>query len=422
MKVLVVGSGGREHALVWKLAQSPSVTGLFAAPGNPGTRDLAQTLEIGVTDRDGLRKAIAEHGIELVVVGPEAPLAKGLADVLREDGVLVFGPGQAGAELESSKAYSKELMNKNGIPTAGFRIVTSAEAAREYLDGAVNWPVVLKASGLAAGKGVLIVKDREEAEDAIKKLMVDRSFGQSGDTVVIEDFLSGFEVSVHAITDGDAFFTLPTSQDHKRAFDGDEGPNTGGMGAYSPARGLEPKAEGRIESEVLAATLHALKRAERPYRGALYAGLMMTRSGARVLEYNVRFGDPETQVLLPRLRCDLALVLAACARGELADLADDAFGVDERVAVGVVAASGGYPGAFPKDVPIEGLEEAAALPDVEIFHAGTRELNGQLVTAGGRVLTVVGLGKDHEEARQKAYAALEKIRFEGMFYRKDIGA
>lgn len=421
MKVLVVGSGGREHAIAWKLASSPSVTKVIASPGNPGTAACAENRSVAADNVGGLVALAKAEGIDLVVVGPEAPLVKGLADALAKEGIPTFGPEKAGAELEGSKAFSKALMARHGIPTAGFKTFTEVTAARRYLEGNAQWPVVLKASGLAAGKGVLICQDKEEALAGLDQIMVDRSFGASGETVVIEEFLSGEEVSVHCLTDGRTILTLPTSQDHKRARDGDEGPNTGGMGAVSPGGPLDARGLERVEREVLFPTVHALRHDQRRFRGVLYAGLMITRTGPKVLEYNVRFGDPEAQVILPRLQCDFGTLLLACAEGRLEELPDDAFSFDPRVAITVVLASGGYPGAFRRGVPIDGVAKAAALPDVHVFHAGTSGDEGRLTTAGGRVLTVTALGDDVEAARARAYEAAKLISFEGCQYRSDIG-
>lgn len=421
MKVLVIGGGGREHALCWKLAQGASTDEVLAAPGNAGTASVARNVDVSVDDHDAVSGLCAAEEIGLVVVGPEAPLCKGLADRLRADGFAVFGPGEGGAELEGSKAFSKALMSQHGIPTAGFRTFRDAASAREYLEGEVAFPVVVKASGLAAGKGVLICPDREAALDSVDKLMEQRQFGASGETVVIEDFLSGEEVSVHAITDGRTILTLPTSQDHKRVFDNDEGPNTGGMGAVSPSSRLDAEGVARVERDIMLPTLNALARQDRPYRGVLYAGLMVTRSGSKVLEFNVRFGDPETQVILPRLKCDLGALLLASAEGRLDEIGDDAFDWDPRAAVTVVLCSGGYPGAFTRGHAIKGIAEADAMEGVTVFHAGTRSVDGQVVTAGGRVLNVTALGSDLAAARERAYEAVSRISFESMHFRTDIG-
>jgi len=421
MKVLVIGGGGREHALVWKLAQGESVDEVHVAPGNAGTARIATHVDLVADDHGSVSAYCATAHIDLVVVGPEAPLCRGLGDHLREKGIPVFGPSSGGAELEGSKAFSKGLMSRHGVQTAGFRVFDQSKSATEYLEGEVAYPVVVKASGLAAGKGVLICADQAAAMEAVNELMEDRRFGLSGETVVIEDFLAGEEVSVHALTDGRTILTLPTSQDHKRAFDGDLGPNTGGMGAVSPSPLLDEERLGRVEKDVMLRTLNGLAHENRPYRGVLYAGLMVTRGGAKVLEFNVRFGDPETQVLLPRLRCDLGLLLLACAEGRLDEIGDDAFNWDDRAAVSVVLASGGYPGAFTAGHPISGLDEAEQVEGVTVFHAGTRLDGDRVLTAGGRVLSVTALGHDLEQARERAYEAVGRISFEKMQYRKDIG-
>ncbi|NRA96142.1 MAG: phosphoribosylamine--glycine ligase [Planctomycetes bacterium] len=421
MKVLVIGGGGREHALCWKLAQDASVDAIYVAPGNAGTAGIARNVDVSTDDHDAVSSLCAQEGMGLVVVGPEAPLCRGLADRLRADGFPVFGPGAGGAELEGSKAFSKALMSHHGIPTAGFRTFDDAGFAREYLEGDLPFPVVVKASGLAAGKGVLICPDREAALAAVDQLMERRQFGLSGDTVVIEDFLEGEEVSVHAITDGRTILTLPTSEDHKRVFDHDEGPNTGGMGAVSPSTRLDGSGIARVERETLLPTLNALARDGRPYCGVLYAGLMVTRTRAKVLEFNVRFGDPETQVILPRLKCDLGALLLACAEGRLDSIGDEAFDWDPRAAVTVVLCSGGYPGAFTRGHPIEGIVDADAMDGVIVFHAGTARVAGRVVTTGGRVLNVTALGSDLADARQRAYEAVSRISFENMHFRTDIG-
>lgn len=422
MKVLVVGGGGREHALCWKLAQSPRVSEVCCAPGNPGTAEVGTNLPVAATDLEGLRDAVRRTRAGLVVVGPEAPLVRGLGDLLKEMSVPVFGPTRAGAELEGSKAFAKDLMHQAGIPTASYRIFEEPGPARDYLEGLAAWPVVVKASGLAGGKGALICPDLETAEDAVKRLMEERALGEGGATVVVEEFLRGFEASIHCVTDGRTLFVLPSSQDYKRVGDGDRGPNTGGMGATSPCPGLDEAVCRRVEREVLFPTVHALTRERRPFRGMLYAGLMITPGGPRVLEYNVRFGDPETQVIVPRLRGDLLEVLMHAARGRLEELPDAAFEVDPRPAVTVVLAAEGYPASVRRGDPIEGVEEARRLPDVVVFQAGTALADRRLVTAGGRVLAVTALGEDLEQARTRAYEAASRISFRGMHLRRDVGS
>jgi phosphoribosylamine--glycine ligase len=421
MKVLVIGGGGREHALCWKLGQSSAISEVFCAPGNAGTQEVASNIDVSVDDVDALRDVARRTEAGLVIVGPEAPLVAGLGDALREDGVPVFGPGTAGAELEGSKAFAKDVMYRHGIPTAGYRVFDERAPAIEYLEGQVAWPVVVKASGLAAGKGVLICKDRDEAVAAVDAIMVERAFGESGATIVIEDFLSGEEASMHCVTDGETLFSLPTSQDYKRALEGDQGPNTGGMGATSPCVAMSSKRIEEVEEQVLFPTVHAVRRLGSQYRGMIYAGLMLTRSGPKVLEYNVRFGDPETQVILPRLKGDLYEILLTAAEGRLADLSDEAFDWDPRPAITVVLAAEGYPGPARRGDAIEGLEDAKAMKDVTVFHAGTASVAGRPVTSGGRVLGVTALGKDFASAQATAYAAIGKISFPGMQYRPDIG-
>lgn len=421
MNVLVVGGGGREHALCWKLALGARDRRVFCAPGNPGTAQVAENVAIPATDVAGLVAFAKAQAIGLVVIGPEAPLVLGLGDALRAEGIPVFGPSRAAAEIEGSKAWSKQLMHKGGIPTAAARTFRDAQAAREYLRETTAFPVVVKASGLAAGKGVIIAADLAEANAAVADMMESRAFGESGTTVVIEEFLSGEEVSIHCLTDGETMLTLPTSQDHKRLLDGDQGPNTGGMGAISPAANIDVQGIHKVEEEILFPTLHQLARAKRPYRGVLYAGLMLTRTGPKVLEYNARFGDPETEVLLPRLRCDLLEPLLACAEGKLSTVSDDVFAVDTRAAVTIMLCSEGYPAAPRSGVIIEGLAEAARMEDVLVFHAGTAQRGSQVVTQGGRVLAVTALGQDVAAAQARANAAADRIHFEGMQRRRDIG-
>jgi phosphoribosylamine--glycine ligase len=421
MNILIVGSGGREHALAWKLAQSPLKPRLLCAPGNALLAADAECVAVAPDDDEGLFALVRDRRIDLVAIGPEAPLCRGLADRLRARGVLVFGPDQAAAELEGSKAFAKALMQANGIPTASYRVFARAGEAEDYLHGEIPFPVVVKASGLAAGKGVVICPGLDEALAAIRRLMVDRAFGASGETVVIEECLVGAEVSVHALTDGHTLVVLPSSQDHKRVFDDDQGPNTGGMGAVSPALDYDDGHARRTETEILVPTLHALSRARRPYRGVLYAGLMLTRSGPKVLEFNVRFGDPEAQVLLPRVAGDLLPLLHKTAEGRLEELVPESLAWAPEPAVTVVLCAGGYPGAFKKGDPILGLEEARRVPGVNLFGAGVERVGGELVTAGGRVLAVTAVGATAEEARERAYEAAGRIRFAGMHYRRDIG-
>jgi len=415
MSILVVGSGAREHALVWKLAQSERGGRLFAAPGNAGTRALAESLEVAATDIDGVVAAVEERDIDLVVVGPEAPLAAGLADALREKGRAVFGPSAAGARIESSKAWAKALMVAEGVPTAravDCDSLPQALTALEEMDG----PVVVKADGLAAGKGVVVCQTRADAVDALTAMLRDGSLGEAGARVLIEECLTGPEVSFLALTDGDAIVPLVPACDYKRVFDGDEGPNTGGMGAYSPTTLVEPAMAARIVDEIVRPVVTGMAARGIEYRGVLYAGLMLTADGPKVIEFNCRFGDPETQVILPLLDADLAELCAATAAGRLAEVETPAW--HPGACVGVVVASGGYPGPYQSNIPIGGLD---ALPAGGIvFHAGTARLGDETTTAGGRVLTAVGCGADMAAARDLAYATAAAVRFDGAFYRRDI--
>lgn len=412
MNVLIVGSGGREHALTWKLAQSPLLTSLHAVPGNPGIARHARCHAVPVEDLPGIVNLARRERIDLVVVGPEAPLVDGLADRLREAGIAVFGPGQAAARIEGSKAFSKEIMADAGVPTAAWRAFedpAEAEAFATELGRAV-----VKADGLAAGKGVIVADDEEQSRAAVRTIM---GGGGAGRRVVIEERLEGEEVSVIALCDGERYLLLPPAQDHKRLLEGDRGPNTGGMGAYSPAPVLDDQALDAIGKTVIAPTLKALAARGTPFVGALFAGLMITPRGPRTLEFNCRFGDPETQPLMMRIRGDLLPVLVAAANG---DLRGQTLDVSPDAAVGVVLAASGYPSAPQRGASIEGIERAGS-PQVEIFQAGTREQDGRLVTAGGRVLTVCARGADVAQARARAYEAIRHIRFEGMQFRSDIG-
>lgn len=419
MKVLVVGGGGREHALCAALKRSPSVTALFCAPGNAGIEGVATCLpDLGTSNVEGIVAFAKKAEVGLAVIGPEAPLVAGLADALRAAGVPTFGPGADGAQLEGSKAWAKALMVRNNVPTAAHRVFTSYEDARAHLMTIENFPCVVKADGLAAGKGVMICHGRDEAAAALSDSMEKRKFGDAGAKVVIEEFLRGEEASVFAVTDGDTLLMLPSAQDHKRLLDDDKGPNTGGMGAYSPATLMNERTTSAIERTILIPILHAMKRENVVFRGVLFAGLMITRSGPKVLEWNVRFGDPETQVVLPRLRGDLAQVFLATAEGRLKDV--EPLAEDPRPVVGVVMASGGYPEAYATGKPVKGVEDAAAMEDVEVFHAATRRKDGVLLTNGGRVLTVTARGADVKAARERAYAAVAKISWDGEQHRSDI--
>ena len=416
MNVLIIGSGAREHALAWKLRQSPRLDDLFAAPGNPGTAALGTNLPILDTDAEGIVRACREQRVDLVVVGNEDPLAAGLVDRLAVEGIAAFGPAHAAAQIESSKVFAKGLMARHGIPTAPFAVFDNASAARAYVDSQTG-PLVVKADGLAKGKGVIVCASPSEALEAIEAIMVRREFGASGDRVVIEERLSGREVSAHALTDGQAVAHMPFACDHKPVYDGDRGPNTGGMGAYSPADWLSESAAETIRTRITEAAVRAMQAEGRPYRGVLYPGLMVTGDGPMVVEFNSRFGDPEAQVLLPRLESDLLEALWAVANNRLQETelrwSNDA-------CVAVVLASGGYPGAYETGLPIEGIEDVDA--DVCVFHAGTRAGDGTLVTSGGRVLTIAATGATMEAAREKVYRNVDRVRFEGAHYRRDIGA
>ncbi len=419
MKVLVVGGGGREHALCATLKKSPKVERLWCAPGNAGIEAVADCVpELSTSHLDGIVAFAKTMAVDLVVVGPEAPLVAGLADLLKTAGIRCFGPDAEAAKLEGSKSFAKSLMVRNNVPTAGYRVFSDLEEARAHCAALETYPVVVKADGLAGGKGVTICFSRDEAFRALADAMDAKRFGVAGVTVVIEEFLRGEEVSVHAVTDGNTILLLPSAQDHKRLLDGDKGPNTGGMGAYSPAPCLTPRLLDVVIRTILIPTLHALKKEGIEFRGVLYAGLMLTRSGPRVLEWNVRFGDPETQVILPRLKSDLAEILWAAAGGELGTVS----GIEEdpRPMVGVVMASEGYPEAYRTGKEIRGLDAAGALEDTTVFHSGTRRKDGAVVTSGGRVLTVAAMGADHAEARARAYKAAAAVTWEGEQHRSDI--
>ena len=417
MRILVIGSGGREHAIVASLVRSPLVEKVFVAPGNGGTAAIAENVVIRPPDERTVAAWAAEHGCDLVVVGPEAPLVAGLADAVRAMGIPAFGPGAGGARVEGSKSFAKQLMMRHDIPTGDSESFTSKAAALEYLDD-VGAPVVVKADGLAAGKGVIVASTIEEARDGIE-LCFSGQFGDAGSTVLIEEFLEGPEVSLLAFVDGTTVIPMAPAQDHKRAYDGDTGPNTGGMGVYSPVPIVDMEEYARM-LEILQWTAHGLAHEDIEYRGVLYGGFILTKDGPKVLEFNARFGDPETQVILPRLQTDLVEVLLATAEGRL-DAMDLSW--SNEWAVSVVLASGGYPGDYTMGKPISGIERAEALEGVTVYHAGTRRRDdGVLVTAGGRVLNVTAVAHDFAEARDRAYEAASMIDFEGVFYRKDIGA
>ena len=419
MNLLVVGNGGREHALAWKLAQSPRAERVFVAPGNAGTAMDAENVPIDASEPEKLIRFARENQVQLAVIGPEAPLAAGMADQFQEAGIRVFGPSKAAAELEGSKVFCKKTLRQADVPTADYRQFNSANDALAYLNEREDTPVVVKADGLAAGKGVIVCVNRAEAVAAVEKIALEKAFGAAGDRMIIEERLDGQEASVLALTDGQTIVTMQPAQDHKPAYDGDTGPNTGGMGAYCPAPLVDDAMLHWIEEHVLVPTVHAMKRARRPFRGVLYAGLMMTNQGPKVLEYNVRFGDPECQPLLMRLKTDLVDLLEAVATGKLDEIGSLEW--DPRPAVCVVMASEGYPGNYTKGHPIRGLDEAAKLPDVKVFHAGTKlDAQGRVVTAGGRVLNVTALGDSIALAKRNAYEGVKCIRWQGAWCRKDI--
>lgn len=423
MKVLVVGNGGREHALAWKLGQSPRVEKVYVAPGNAGTARDADNVAIAATDIEGLVQFAKDQSIGLTVIGPEAPLVAGLADAMEQAGLKAFGPSQAAAELEGSKVFCKNLLHTANIPTASYQTFRTGDDAVRYIKDRYSEPnepvnVVVKADGLAAGKGVIVCETRSEALDAIDRIASRREFGEAGNELIIEERLIGQEASVLAITDGETIVTLPAAQDHKPAHDGDTGPNTGGMGAYCPTPIVDEELMAKIESDVLVPVVHAMKRARRPFKGVLYAGLMLTAAGPKVLEFNVRFGDPECQPLLMRLKTDLVDVLEAAVDGKLAELGSLEW--DERPSICVVMASEGYPGDYEKGRTITGLDSADALEDVKVFHAGTTISDGEVLTTGGRVLGVTAVGSSISNAKLQAYTAVKEIRWPGAWCRKDI--
>ena len=412
MNILVIGSGGREHALFRKLKESPQTDKIYAIPGNPG---MGEMTDISVEDNAEILRFAKEKEIGLVVVGPEVPLMNGLVDELESAGIRAFGPRANAAEIEGSKSFAKDLMKKYGIPTARYEVFTEAEPARAYIrrEGA---PIVVKADGLAAGKGVIVAMSEQEALDAVNAIMEGNSFGDAGARVVIEEFMEGEEASLLAFTDGKTIRPMISAQDHKRAFDGDQGPNTGGMGTYAPAPVMTPEMIERATEEILKPTIAAMAKEGRPYSGCLYLGLMITVEGPKVVEFNARFGDPETQVVLPLLDGDLVQIMCACADGTLADVP---IHWKDGAAVCVVLAAGGYPAAYEKGNEIHGIADAEKTGAL-VFHAGTAAKDGSLVTNGGRVLGVVGMGEDIASAVRSAYAAVEKISFKDAYYRKDI--
>lgn len=417
MKILVIGNGGREHALVWKIAQDASRPEIYCAPGNAGTAALATNLAIGAEDVAQIVAWAQENQPDLVVVGPEAPLCLGVTDALEAAGIKVFGPCEAAARLEGSKAFSKDVMEKAGVPTARFRVYTDSATAIQELD-TFGFPVVVKADGLAAGKGVVIAQTRDEAVAALKDMLDDGRFGAAGAEVVVEEFLDGEEASVFALCDGEHVVLLPAAQDHKRVFDNDEGPNTGGMGAYTPAPIATADVMQFTKDEIVLPVLRELKSRGIVYKGVLFCGLMIGSKGVNVLEFNCRFGDPETEVVVPSIASDIVPILMACADGTLCD---DLVTMRAEAATTVVMASPGYPNAYPKGAEITGLEAATAAGCL-VFHAGTALKDGKVVTSGGRVLTVTAFGSDLRKAVEKAYEGVRQIQFEGAHYRRDIAA
>ncbi len=418
MKILVVGSGGREHALVWKIAQSPLVDKIYCAPGNAGTAIAAENVDIGAEDIDALAVFAGDNDIDLTVVGPEGPLARGIVDLFEEKGLKAFGASQKGAQLESSKIFAKNIMEKYGIPTARGKAFTDVDKARNYIHS-MGAPLVVKADGLAAGKGVFVCTTEDEALNALNAMMKEGIFGEAGSLVVVEECLEGEEASFIALTDGNTVLPMPTSQDHKRIFDNDEGPNTGGMGAYSPAPVLDFMLRERAMKEVMIPAVKGMAAEGIPFKGVLYAGLMIHKDRIKVLEFNVRLGDPETQPILMRLKSDLVPLMEACVDGTLHKYSTD---IDPRSTMCVVMAAGGYPGSYEKGAVINGLADAAALEDTVVFHAGTAMAGEDVTAVGGRVLGVTALGNGVADAMDKAYAACAKISWKACFYRKDIGA
>ena len=416
MKILVIGSGGREHALVWKLKQSPSVDRIFCASGNAGTAAMAENVAIPATDLPQLLRFGKQNEVDLTVVGPDDPLAMGIVDLFTANNLRIFGPTKSAARLESSKIFAKELMRAQKVPTAEARTFSDSKEALSYCDE-LKFPVVIKADGLALGKGVIIASDIATARSTIKAMMNEARFGDAGRRIVIEEFLLGTECSIHVLVDGKNYRLLESARDHKRAFDGDQGLNTGGMGAYSPADNWDARLQSRFEKEVMQPVLRGLSKEEIAYRGLLYPGLMITSDGPRVLEFNCRFGDPETQALLPRMKSDLLPLLEATIDGKIDNYSID---WDKRVSVTVVLASAGYPGKCETGKIISGLDEVAKLEDVQVFHAGTKSADNQIVTAGGRVLAVTALGSNIATARDRAYTAAARIHFDGCHYRRDI--
>lgn len=418
MKILVVGGGGREHTIVWKIAQSPKVSKIYCAPGNGGISKLAECVDISATDVESMVAFAKEKQIDLVMVAPDDPLVLGMVDAMEAAGIRAFGPRKNAAIIEGSKVFSKDLMKKYNIPTAGYEVFTNSKEAITYLKAQNSYPAVIKAEGLALGKGVIIAQNEQEAVDGIMEIMEDKKFGDSGNRVVIEEFLTGPEVSVLAFTDGKTVKPMVSAQDHKRAYDNDKGPNTGGMGTFSPSRLYDEAKAKECMENIFIPTIEAMNKENRTFKGVLYFGLMMTEKGVKVIEYNCRFGDPETQVVLPRLKTDLVDIMEAVVDGTLSDLDIE---WDDNAAVCVVMASGGYPVSYEKGHVISGIEDAEAMDNVTVFHAGTKLADEGFTNAGGRVLGVTATDSDLDKAIARAYKAVEKISWKDEFHRNDIG-
>ncbi|MDO4617967.1 MAG: phosphoribosylamine--glycine ligase [Clostridia bacterium] len=417
MNILVVGGGGREHTIVWKIAKSPKVDKIYAAPGNAGIEELAELVPLKATDIDGVVKFAKEKEIDLVMVAPDDPLVMGMVDALEKEGIRAFGPRANAAIIEGSKVFSKDLMKKYSIPTAGYEVFDNAEKALEFVKNG-SFPTVIKAEGLALGKGVIIAKDLAEAEDGIRSIMEDKVFGESGSRIVIEEFLTGPEVSVLAFCDGKTVKPMVSAQDHKRAYDNDEGLNTGGMGTFSPSRLYDDAKAKECMENIFLPTVEAMAKEGRPFKGVLYFGLMMTEKGVKVIEYNARFGDPETQVVLPRLKTDLVEIMEAVIDERLDEIEIE---WEDNAAVCVVLASGGYPVKYQSGYEIEGLDKIAECDDITVFHAGTKKEDGVFKTAGGRVLGITATAKDLDSAIKRAYEGVEMVTFKDCHFRRDIG-
>ena len=417
MKVLVVGSGGREHALVWKIAQSPMVKKVYCTPGNPGISEIAECVDIDAENIEGLYNFALKKKIDLTVVGPEDVLVAGIVDRFKDGHLNIFGPNKRASVIEGSKVYAKTIMKKYGIPTADFKVFDDLKHAKKHIS-TCDFPLVIKADGLAKGKGVFVCKTLEEADRHIDDIMKEKIFGYAGERIVIEEFLSGEEVSILAITDGKTIVPLSSVQDHKAVYEGDKGPNTGGMGAYSPVPFVTDDLQSSIEENILVPIVHALKKENRPYKGVIYAGLMITNAGPKVLEFNARFGDPETQVLLMRMKSDLVPLLLSTVKNNIEEVEIE---WHDGVSVCVIMASKGYPDKYEKGLPVFGLEAVKSVTNVQVFHAGTAIKDGKVVTNGGRVLGVTILERDLEKAQKNVYEAIKKLSFDGAYYRKDIG-